>query len=66
MFQEGNNQSTAVDRIEDLRHILERQQSRIITREDAVEIGESLITFFELLGENPAHLTGQANVRGRG
>lgn len=39
------------DRIESLRLILERQQSRAVTHSEALDIGESLIIFFELLGE---------------
>jgi hypothetical protein len=39
------------DRIEQLRIILERQQARTITREEASEIAESLLIFFQVLGE---------------
>jgi hypothetical protein len=66
MFQEGNKQLTEVDRIEDLRHILERQQSKAVTSEEALEIGESLIAFFELLGENPIALDTQSYLEGVG
>lgn len=43
------------DRIERLRVILERQRARAVTREEAAEIGESLIVFFKVLGENAAN-----------
>lgn len=66
MSQEGNNQFVEGDRVEDLRNILERQQSKIVTREEALEIGESLITFFELLGEDPITLSVQPYAEGIG
>jgi hypothetical protein len=66
MSQEGNNQFVEVDRVEDLRNILERQQSKMVTREEALEIGESLITFFELLGEDPITLSVQPYAEGIG
>ena len=37
--------------IEALRLILEREQSRPIDEAEAIEIGESLLTFYELLGQ---------------
>ncbi len=49
---EDTNQAQESDRVEHPRLILERQQSRAITLEEASEVGESLITFFEILGEN--------------
>jgi hypothetical protein len=52
MLPEGNQQLQVVDRIESLRLILERQQSRVVTRDEASEIGESLIVFYEILGES--------------
>lgn len=52
MLTEGNKQGMVVDRIESLRLILERQQSKVVTRDEASEIGESLIVFYEILGEN--------------
>jgi len=66
MSQEGNNQFIKVDSVEDLRNILERQQSKVVTREEALEIGESLITFFELLGEDPIALSVQPYAEGIG
>jgi hypothetical protein len=41
-------------RIEQLRIILEREQGRTVTREEALEIGESLLIFFQVLGESIA------------
>jgi hypothetical protein len=43
------------DRIERLRVILERQRGKAVTRAEAAEIGESLIVFFKVLGENVAN-----------
>lgn len=39
------------DRTECLRVILESKQGRSITYDEAEEVGESLISFFEVLGE---------------
>lgn len=44
------NKSVSADNVELLRSILEVQYSRPVTREEATEIGESLLTFFETLG----------------
>jgi hypothetical protein len=44
------NKSVSADNVELLRSILEVQHSRPVTREEAAEIGESLLTFFETLG----------------
>ena len=49
MFPEGTNQVAESDRFEALRLILEGQQSRPITYGEALEVGESLISFFEVL-----------------
>jgi hypothetical protein len=48
---EGNNQGEEGERIERLRLILERQQSRPVSADEAAEVGEGLITFFQVLGE---------------
>lgn len=39
------------DRIEKLRQILEYEQNREISHEEAQEVGDSLIQFFKVLGE---------------
>lgn len=52
MSTEGNNQTAVTDKIEALRLILERQQLREVTYEEAREVGESLICFFEILADN--------------
>ncbi len=52
MSTEGNNQTVETDRVEALRLILERQQSRTITYEEAQEVGESLICLFEVLADD--------------
>lgn len=49
MFAEGSNQESETDRIEALRHILESQQRRTVTYGEALEVGESLISFFQVL-----------------
>jgi hypothetical protein len=38
------------DRVESLRQLLAKQQQRKISRKEAMEVGESLITFFQALG----------------
>lgn len=49
MFQEGKSEALEQDRIESLRVILEREQGRPIAYDEAREIGESLVSFFEVL-----------------
>jgi hypothetical protein len=39
-------------RIESLRHILEFNQGRSVSYHEAEEVGESLITFFEVLAQD--------------
>lgn len=51
MSTEGNNQTSETDKVETLRRILGRQQSRDISYEEARDIGESLICFFEVLAD---------------
>lgn len=51
MSYEGNSQSVEKDNVETLRLILEHEQERQVTYEEALEIGDSLITFFEALSE---------------
>jgi hypothetical protein len=46
------------DRIEGLRLILERQQVKTVTREEALEIGESLVSFYETLAEDCESIPG--------
>lgn len=41
-------------RIESLRHVLEFNQGRSVSYNEAEEIGESLITFFEVLAQDEA------------
>jgi hypothetical protein len=40
------------ERIESLRRILETEQCRPIAYEEALEVGESLINFFEVLADD--------------
>lgn len=60
MSLEGISQAVKMDRIEALRHILEHQQSRLVSYEEAKDIGEGLIMFFETLGEEPLFEAGLA------
>jgi hypothetical protein len=53
MEQQGNT-TAKLGNIEVLRLILEHEQSRHIVYEEALDIGESLITFFEVLAESAA------------
>jgi hypothetical protein len=50
---EGRNQIESDEQIESLRLILEREQERPFSHDEARELGESLITFFEILAEEP-------------
>lgn len=49
MSVEGTVGTLPKETIEALRLILEREQSRQIDEAEVIEIGESLITFYELL-----------------
>lgn len=51
MSNEGMVQTLPKETIEALRLILEREQSRHIDDAEVIEIGESLLTFYELLGQ---------------
>jgi|GEM_PF-6082534 len=48
----GRKPTQSTEMIERLRVILERQQSQPVTREEASEMGETLLSFFETLGED--------------
>jgi hypothetical protein len=50
---ESNNQGFEGETIERLRLILERKQSRSVTLDEATEVGEGLLSFFQILGEQP-------------
>ena len=52
MFQEGNSDAFEQDRIEVLRVILEREQGRPVEYAEAREVGNSLVSFYEALGED--------------
>lgn len=47
----GKNTSEAADKFEQLRHILQDEQRRPVTYEEAADVGESLISFFEVLAD---------------
>lgn len=48
---EGNNQEDDAEQIEALRLILERKQQRPFSYDEARELAESLLSFFEVLAE---------------
>lgn len=54
MITEGKNQKLAADQVERLRIILEQKQKRVITFDEAVEVGQHLVDFFELLADKTA------------
>lgn len=47
MYIEGTEQQ--YDEVEALRLILENEQKRVITYDEALEIGESLVSYFKIL-----------------
>ena len=49
---EGKSQAIETERIEQLRLILENEQCRPITYDEALEVGESLVNFFEVLADS--------------
>jgi len=51
MLPEGNNQSEKDTEVEALRLILEQEQNRPVTCEEAQEVADSLISFFEVLAD---------------
>jgi len=56
MRLEGINQALIENTFETLRLILEKEQARPVALEEAFEVGESLITFFEVLAsESQTH-----------
>lgn len=52
MLAEGKNQKLTVDQTEDLRVILERGQSRPVESSEAIEVGQALLAFYEILADN--------------
>ena len=53
---EGNSETLDAERIESLRLILEAEQCRPVTYEEALEIGKSLINFFEVLADDSQYV----------
>jgi hypothetical protein len=51
-MEEGINQPNETDRIESLRLILEQEQRRSVSYEEALDVGETLISFFEVLADD--------------
>ena len=58
MSDEGTS-TLGKDRIESLRLILEHEQSRSIAYDEALEIGESLISFYEVLADDASDIANQ-------
>lgn len=52
MSPEGITQSAESERIERLRVILEQEQGRPVPYSEALEVGESLISFYEVLADD--------------
>ncbi len=52
MNSENSDKLTGLDSTESLRLILEVEQGRPVTCEEAREVGESLICFFEVLADD--------------
>lgn len=52
MSPESNTQSSESERIERLRVILEQEQGRPVPYSEALEVGESLISFYEVLADD--------------
>jgi hypothetical protein len=59
---EGDNEILESERIEALRLILEREQGKSISSEEAQEVGESLISFYEALADGADELINQDQV----
>jgi len=58
--QPGFNDDTPLessDRIEDLRRILKEEQDRQISYSEANEVGESLLSFFQVLAQDNTETT---------
>ena len=53
MNNEGINQSIGTEKIESLRLILEHVQGVTISYEDAEEVADNLLSFYELLASDP-------------
>jgi hypothetical protein len=52
MLAEGKNQKLTADQTESLRQILEHGQNRQVSPTEANEVGEALLTLYELLAED--------------
>ena len=50
--QEGNKTTIPTERIEQLRRILEREQKRLITYEEAFQVATLLLSFYDNLADN--------------
>jgi hypothetical protein len=59
---EGKTDARTDNRIECLRRILEHQYSKCFTLEEASEIGESLISFYEALANDDPDVVDEAEV----
>ena len=52
MLTEGTNQRLTVGQAENLRLILERTQNRPVEANEAQEVGQALLAFYETLADN--------------
>jgi hypothetical protein len=54
MSPEGKKQSVQDERVKSLRLILEREQGRPVSYDEALEVGDALVSFFGVLAESAA------------
>ena len=50
--QEGNKTTIPTERVEQLRRILEREQKRLITYDEAFQVAKLLLSFYDNLADN--------------
>lgn len=56
MIAEGSYQKLAVSQVESLRVILQNKQRRQVDVSEAAEVGQTLMTFYEVLAEKHKEL----------
>ena len=61
--REGNKTTIPAEQIERLRRILEKEQRRMVSYDEAFEIARLLISFYDNLADNPLGI-GQAQPAG--
>ena len=60
---EGNKATIPTEQIERLRRILEKEQQRMVSYDEAFEVARLLISFYDNLADNPLGI-GQAQPAG--